>query len=271
MSTNLPPNTDPGFWASFAYPYRGLGRLLGTPRLWKRAALPFLVNIVLYTALLAGFYALIDRCLLGEGSWIEGWWPWLQCAVAGAAFLVGLALLAFTFTVVGGIVAGPLLDFLAERLLSDLRGTPLPRGGPWVLEALRAIGRKLATFSLFLLLHLALLVLLLIPLVNLLYPPLSLLLTVVFLAYDYLDYPLAADRKPFGDRLGYLFRHFRSALGFGFSLFLLLLIPIVSYAALPACVVGATLLHHDRSPLSGPIEIPGKGPGRPPEPPGGVQ
>ncbi len=233
----------PGFFAAATYPVRGLLHLLRTPRLWKLALLPFLVNLVLYTLIAAFLFWFVSEKLLGD--WLSGWPSWARWIAGIVAVLSALALMAFSFTILGNIVASPLLDFLAERALADLRGRPLPEGGPWYVEAVRSVGRQILKLVLFGGIQLVLLLVLLIPVVGVVHPVLSAVVTIFFLALEYLEYPLAADRVPFCGRFGYLFRHFRTAFGLGGSLFVIVLIPIVGYFALPACVVGATLLYRD--------------------------
>lgn len=247
----------PGFFGGFAAPFRGAGHLLRTRALWKYAALPFALNLVVYTAIAVALWWFVQDVVIAK--WLASTWTWLRWVVAALAYAAGLVLMAFTFTVIGNLVASPLLDLLAERALGDLRGKPLPPGGPWWREAAASIGRQLVKLAVFGGLQLALLVLLLVPVVNLLHPPLAWLVTVVFLAMEYLEYPQAADRRPMGDRLAYIFRHGRACLGFGTALFLIVLVPLLGYAALPVCVVGATLLY-DRIERVPPGGRPGESP-----------
>lgn len=232
-----------GFFRALAYPFRGLAHLLRRPRLWRFAVLPFAVNLIVYTALAVLLYWAVRHVLVGE--WLSGWPSWAQWIVGVVAALSGLVLMAFTFTIVGNVIAGPLLDLLAERALEDLRGAPLPRGGPWLPEAAASVGRQMVKLFVFGSVQLGLLLLLLVPVAGLLHPVLATLVTVAFLAMEYLDYPLGADRRPLGERLGYVFRHPATSFGFGTALLVIVLVPLVGYLALPCCVVGATLLYHD--------------------------
>jgi CysZ protein len=233
----------PGFWDALRYPFLGLAHLVRTPRLWKYAALPFAINLVVYTLLAVALYGFVQNVLIG--AWMAKTWTWLKWMAAVAAYLAGAVLLAFSFTIVGNIIAAPLLDFLAERALTDLRGRPLPAGGPWLAQALFAVGRQVVKLALFGAVQLALLLLVLVPVVGLAHPVLSALVTVGFLALEYLEYPQIADRMPLGARLGFLSRHAGPAFGFGAALLVLALIPLVGYFALPGCVLGATLLYRD--------------------------
>jgi CysZ protein len=76
------------------------------------------------------------------------------------------------------------------------------------------------------------------------HPPISAFLGVLFLGFDYLDYPLDARQLSVPDRVGWVLRHAGATLGYGSVLFLVLLVPLLGTMLLPLTVVGATLLAH---------------------------
>jgi len=125
-------------------------------------------------------------------------------------------------------------------------GEPLPPSrGPWraLLRALLNQSLKLLIFGA---IQVALLFLHLIPGVgSVLHAVLSTFTGVVFLGFEYLDYPLDARGLLVPARFAWLSRHPGSALGFGAVLFPVLLIPFVGYVLLPLSVAGACLLAHD--------------------------
>jgi len=145
---------------------------------------------------------------------------------------------------VGNILAGPFLDAMTERILRELGETlPPPRG------TLRALGRSVVNQVLKLVffggIQIALLLLHLLPGVGTaLHPVLSTLVSVAFLGFEYLDYPLDARHLSVPARFAWLWRHPGEALGFGAVLFPILLIPFIGYVLLPLAVAGASLLAH---------------------------
>jgi CysZ protein len=229
--------------AAFTYPFRGFAHFAARPHLWKYAIVPLAVNIVVYAALAWVLWWFVQDVLLGR--WIASWWTWARWMAAAFAYAAGAALLAFSFTIVGNVIAAPFMDVLAERALAERRGAALPPGGPWWAEAALAVGRQLARLVVFGAVHAALLAMWFIPVVNLLHPPVAWLVTIFFLAMEYLDYPQAADRMPFGDRIGAILSRPASSFGFGSGLLLIAIVPFLAPIALPACVMGAVLLHDD--------------------------
>ncbi len=232
---------NPGFFRAATYPFRGAATLLRRPALLKYAAGAWAVTLAVFAVLAVAFFAFlpdfVDR-LTPERTpaWLG---PVLGCVLT----LVAAVLALFLFTIVGNLVAGPFLEAMTERLLAGLGETLPPPRGFWrsAAHSLLDQARKLLLFGS---LQLAILALLVTPAAPL-HPFLSGLLMAVFLALEYLDYPLGARGVPVAHRLGWVMTHLRPSLGFGASAFLLLLVPAAGLLFLPALACGAALLAHD--------------------------
>lgn len=234
-----------GFVEAALHPLKGLGFLLRRPALWPRAAAAFAINVVIFTAgLVAFFWWLPDLARALTPDRLPAWTAWIFGALIAAA---GLFSSAFLFTIVGHLVAGPILDGLAELALKDL-GETLPPAPSFGRALARSVANQLLKLLLFGLIQAGLLLTLLTPL-GLLYPVLASLVGAFFFALEYLDYPLGARGLGAGERPSYVARRLRPSLGFGLACLVLHLIPLLAYAALPASVCGAALLVHrlDRS------------------------
>ena len=231
------------FFAALAYPFRGIAYFLRRPALWKYFAAAFAINVVLFAVLAYLFFQ--HRAELVDGLLPARWWGWLRTGLGWLFTLLVAVAGLFLFTIVGNILASPFLDAMTERILRDLGETlPPPRG------ALRALGRSVVNQVLKLVffgaIQAALLLLQLLPGIGtVLHPVLSTFVGVVFLGFEYLDYPLDARHLSVPDRFRWLGRHLAEALGFGAVLFPVLLIPFVGYACLPLAVAGASLLAHE--------------------------
>lgn len=229
-----------GFFSALTYPFRGVAFFLRRPALWKYAVAAFAINFLLFALLAVLFWkhradlvAAITpaRC----PAWLRSALGWFLTAVVAAAGL-------FLFTIVGNILATPFLDAMTKRILEELGETlPAPRGP---LAALRRAVVNQTLKLLFFGAVQALLLLLLVTPLAVLHPPLSGLLAVLFLGFEYLDYPLDARRVPVPGRFSWLTRHLGPALGFGLVLFAVLWIPFLGYLCLPLAVAGASLLAH---------------------------
>ena len=228
---------------AFAAPFRGL-RLIALPRFRRYAALPLLLNIVLFSAMGALAFS-------QAGTWIDqvlpagGWHDsvrWLAWPVLALAFLL---ISFFTFTAVGNVIAAPFADRLAERVLADLGsggGSPAPIAA--------GVARSLAD-GLRKLWHLAsralpVLLLFLVPGVNLAAPAVWFLVGSWLLAFEYLEYAAGAQGVGFVEQRRRMRRNPLLALGFGAGVAVLTLTPVLNLAAIPASVAGACLLWHER-------------------------
>jgi CysZ protein len=228
-----------GFFRALGYPFRGFAFFAGHRELWKYAAAAFAVNFVLFAICAALFFACLDDLvawILPENSWGRSA---TGCLVTIAAVSLGL----FLFTILGKPVAGPFLDAMTERMLVLLGEPPPPPRG-----FLRTVGRSIVNLTLKLIffggIQVALLLLLVTPL-GFFYPFLSGFLTVLFLGFEVMDYPLDARRVPVAARFAWLVAHLRPTLAIGAFLFLVFWIPFVGILALPLVVCGANLLAHD--------------------------
>ena len=232
------------FFSALTYPFRGVAYVLRRPALWSYFAAAFAINLILF-AVLAILFVHYRADLVAWimparfPDWLRATLGWI---LSGVVAVSGL----FLFTIVGNILATPFLDAMTERILTDL-GETLPPGHGAGRALLRALVNQ--TLKLFFFGGLqALLLLLLVTPAAVLHPPLSAFVAVLFLGFEYLDYPLDARRVSVPDRFGWLLEHLGAALGFGSLLFLFLWIPLVGYLLLPLAVAGASLLAHDLDP-----------------------
>lgn len=228
----------PGISSSLAYPLRGLGYLASHRELWKYAAGAFAVNFVVLTSMIVAVFAF-------RTAWVELLTPeetpeWIQSVLGCFLVLVAVLMALFVSTILGNLIAGPFLDAMTERMLVGL-GVALPPSRGVLNAVARSIVNQLAKLLFFGSIQVFLLVLLITP-AGFLQPPLAFVFTLLFLGFEYLDYPLDARRMPVPQRFSYLFGHLGPAAGFGAACFAVHLVPFLGYLALPASVCGATLL-----------------------------
>ena len=112
---------------------------------------------------------------------------------------------------------------------------------PLTLEIIASLWRELVKISYYLPRALALLLLGVIPVINTVAPLLWLLFGTWMLAIQYVDYPMDNNRISF-DRMKLLLKEQRlTPIGFGSSVLMASLIPLVNLIVMPAAVAGATL------------------------------
>lgn len=229
------------FFAALSYPLRGVAFVAQRPALWKYFAAALAINLVLFTLLIVLFIHyrtdLVAAIMPARSP------EWLRATLGWFASILVLLAGFFLFTVVGNIIAAPFLDAMTERMLRDL-GEALPPSRGVARALLRALVNQSLKLIFFGVIQGLLLLLLVTPLAFL-HPPLSAFLAVLFLGFEYIDYPLDARHVGVPARFAWLGRHFASALGFGTVLFAVLWVPFLGYLTLPLAVAGAVLLVHN--------------------------
>lgn len=220
--------------------------LRNNPRLLKYVALPFLINVLTFSGAvffgLKMFGYLVERLPQGDA-----WYYFLLAGVMWVFFvLLVLILVFFTFTIIGNLIAAPFNGLLSERVETLLTGPPteepLTFGG-----VLRDAGRSLVVEARKMLgFVLAMVLLLLFNLLpgigSVLYAVGSLLLTLVFLAWEYLSFVHERKQLNFSMQYGYLRERKLLLLGFATGVLALLAIPFVQLLCIPLAVIAATML-----------------------------
>ncbi len=248
----------------FAYPFRGFRALFRHGRLLTFAILPSLIALVLLVILfvvLVGYADDLTQLIWAkpEEWYLQILWYPLLALVFALSFVVGAVTLP-------GLVAAPLLDALSERTEAiylesvdeKLKLSTLAR------DTGRVLIEEVVKIAILLGGHAVLLLLLLIPVVGaVVYPVVSWLWTVVWLAVDKLHIPMSRRRYDLDLLLGLVRSNMSLAIGFGAAVFLILMVPVLNFMFEPVGVVGGTLLYTDLRKVGALPPPPGEAAGAP--------
>ncbi|MBI2608675.1 MAG: EI24 domain-containing protein [Deltaproteobacteria bacterium] len=229
----------------------------------KRVALiPFMINMIIFILLIIGLIYYLPtgiqflqnhflRETLPESSFFY-YFFWIFF------FILGFFLSFFITLFLGIIISSPFNDLLSSKTeelikegensdLLSLDGRGLEErvkrgfGDMWL-----SVSNEIKKFILLIVLQLILIVLNFLPVLGTtLYSILSLFIAFLFLAFEFTDYSFARKRFLFKEKKSVVFRNFCLFLGFGASLFIVLLVPFVNFFLIPVGVVGGTLLYCD--------------------------
>lgn len=225
------------------------------PRLRWFTLGPLLINVLLFGGGLyfgaQEFGQLVDRWTADWPAWLQ-WLDWLLWLLFAA---VGLAVVFFAFALLANLLASPFSGLLAEAVEASLQreaGTPeTPAPGESVLAGmladLRSEVRKLLYFGAW---ALPLLLLFFIPGLNLVAPVLWFVYGAWALALEYVDFPLANHGIRFRDQRPLCASRRGTLLGFGGTMMVVTLVPVLNFVAVPLGVIGATLLSHREMPAA---------------------
>jgi len=220
-------------------PLRAVAWLGARPALWPLTLLPVVLTLV---GIVAGTIAavplsakLLATVWADPSGWLGAAW-WLARA---AVFLVLVYVAAVTLSVV---VAAPLMDRLSARVEELELGAIAGEGGlrRAAAEAARGIANTLARTGLFLLGHVVLLPVLLVPFA---WPVLAFLWTAWWSSIEWLDLPMTRHLHRLGEVRAALAAIRPLGFGMGATLAALFLLPLANLLVVPVGAVSGTLLY----------------------------
>ncbi len=221
---------------------RGIS-LLTEPALRPFVIVPVLINIVVFTAAIwyaaSRFGDLMARLEAAVPDWLQ-WIDWLLWPVFVLALLI---IVFYGFSLLANLIASPFNGVLAEKAEQLITGQPVADEVDFK-RMLRQLPttlldemRKLVYAALWMLPFLVLAFV--VPVVG---PLIWFLFTAWMLAVQYSDFPMGNHGLLFAEMRARLRRRRMLSLGFGSAAAGLTMIPIANFIAMPASVVGATVL-----------------------------
>ncbi len=246
------------FLLGVSYLPRGF-RLLWAPGLRRYVALPILINILVFGLLFWGglqlYGDLLAYLLPNPERWSGNGWLdrtllflttvlyWLLWPL----FLIAAAVLMFySFTLVANLIGSPFNGMLSAKVELISRGAlPPEQDQSLAKELVVSVAGELRKLGYFAKLAIPLLVLFFIPVVNLLASALWAVFGAWALAVEYMDYPMGNRGMRFQQEREALRRRRLLALGFGFAVLAMTLVPVLNLLAMPTGVIAATLLWLD--------------------------
>ncbi len=234
------------YFGGLRYVGVSFGFMKDHPRLLPYAIIPFIVSALLFLGavhlawnVIPGYFsALVSYLSPGDGGFFRQLLYYILCILVGVPVLVAAALL---FNVLGGFVAGPFNDALSAKV-ERIVGGKCPEEGPFFATLRRTALMEAKRLLFYGAAMIALLPTDLVPGLGFACRGLAALF---FLAFEYLDYPMARRGLPFAKRLKIVFGRPSWSLGLGSGSALLLLFPPTALLCIPLCVVASTLLYLD--------------------------
>ena len=225
-------------------PFQGVRFLFQHASLVRLALIPFLINLLLFIALGSLLYAkfgyFLSLIITRPDQW---YWLILYYVVTALALVLILVVGTFALCLIGNIIAAPFHEWMCEKTKEILVGKSTPSSLPLWQEAKRILSTQFKKLLLLLILEIFILLLVLIPGIGAF---LSGALTLILLAFQFLDFPLGAERLALSSQFKNFLIHPLAWLGFGCGLSLMLAIPLLNIAVLPSGVIGACLLYYQR-------------------------
>lgn len=233
--------------------FRGLGFLLRHPRLWIWAAIPFVLNVLIFAALIifgwSWAHDLLSEHLFNREAL---WWAALGWLAGIVFWLVSALMIWVCFVPLATLVASPFNDLLSEFTERIYRGSMIDEAFSFkaLMRGLRvglSTSLRLAFKTMFLLL--CILPLHLIPVVgNILATALSIFVSVRYLALEFTSYSMDRRYWEYEQRQAFLKLNRPRTMGLGAMACFLMAVPVLNAMFIPVSAVAGTLLFCDLSP-----------------------
>ena len=218
-------------------------RLLARPGIRAFVIAPLLINMALFGGALWWGYQQIDRFNTFLIASLPSWLEWLSWLLWPLFFLLAVLVVCYGFSLLANLIASPFNGFLAEKVEDLLSGEPLADSMNWselLLMIPRSVLRELLKLLYYLPRLLAVFIITLIPSVNIVAPLLWFALGAWMMTIQYIDYPIDNHQLGFGKVRQSAKLRRATAFGFGGSVMLCTMLPLVNLLIMPAAVCGAT-------------------------------
>ncbi len=216
-------------------------KLITKPGLKRYVIMPLLINSVVFSAVIL-FGAHLFEDLIN--SLLPDWLGWAEWILWPLFAIIAMGIVFFTFTLLTNLLGAPFNGYLSAAVENLVAGQK-PDSGPGgsllleILKSIRAEGRKLLYFLIW---AIPILILMVVPFTSAIGAALWILFGCWMLCIEYADYPMANHNLSFNDQRQLLRARRTMALGFGATVMLMVLIPVINFIAMPVAVAGATVM-----------------------------
>ncbi len=231
-------------FSGILYFLQGL-KLIFRPELRTYVAIPLLINMLLFAGLTwfgaSQFEVLMNWLMRDLPEWLQ-FLEWLFWILFGMSALL---ILFFTFTIIANLIGAPFNGLLAEAVEHHLTGQRPENAGGWkkmLAELVPTLIDEIKKLLYMVAWSIPFLALFMVPVVNIIAPFTWLAFSAWMLTVEYVDYPMGnhglrsdEQKKRIGEK------RFLS-MGFGGTVTIATMIPVLNFLVMPAAVAGATAM-----------------------------
>lgn len=227
--------------SGFCYLLDGF-KLIACPGLKRFVFIPLIINIVVF----GGVFFLTRHFVAEFNHWatnlLPAWLHWLSTVLWLLFLLSFMTVFICLFVTIGNIVAAPFNSFLAENVERHLTGKLAEKRSLLanISDIPRIVGRQVVILGYYLPRAFFLFILFFIPIVQTIAPILWLLFHAWYLSLTYVDYPTDNHRIPIRHVRHWLKQKRWVSLGFGLSVLVASMVPVLNLFTMPAAVAAAT-------------------------------
>ena len=233
------------FIAGFKYVLNSFGTAF-KPGVRLYTLIPLLINGLLFAGVISFGARLLNDFING---WITGWWEWVRWLLWPLFVIVAMTVIFFWFSIVANLFAAPFNGFLSAAVEQTMTGIKPHTGGGLAQlpgEIKKAALSEFRKFIYFALRAVPLILLFFIPFIQFAAPFAWILFGAWMLALEYMDFPMGNHGLSFMEQKKVLQQKRQLTMGFGIGVFVLTMVPIINFLAIPVGVCAATRLYVER-------------------------
>ncbi|OGT47293.1 MAG: hypothetical protein A3E83_00740 [Gammaproteobacteria bacterium RIFCSPHIGHO2_12_FULL_41_20] len=224
-------------------------KLITQPGLRRFVLVPLVINILLFSIL----FFVLRYYLVEFNQWftqfLPAWLHWLSMVV-WVVFVLGFFLMFVSiFVTITNILSAPFNSLLAEKVELYLTGVILEQRSVFanIKTIPHVLLRQLAIIVYYLPRAAGILILFFIPIVQMVAAVIWFVFNAWFMTLTYVDYPTDNHRMSWQQMYAWLEQRRWLGLGFGISVLVVSLVPLLNLFVVPAAVAGATKLWVEES------------------------
>ena len=216
--------------------------LITKPGLKRFVAIPLIINIFSFILLFFVFRHFVSEFNAWFANLLPTWLHWLSAILWLLFFISFLLFFIFTFVLFANIFSAPFNSLLSQKVEYYLTGRVADERNLFenIKDVPRLLGRQFSVLGYYVPRALLLLILFFIPVIQVVAAVCWFLFNAWFMTLTYLDYPTDNHRVSFRDTRDWLSQRRWTGLGFGISVLVATMVPVLNLFAMPAAVAGAT-------------------------------
>jgi CysZ protein len=229
----------------FLAPYNALEIINAHKKLWLYFIIPFIINLILLSAIFYILYFYIYPFVLtlipAGDAWYLSVLRWIIGPLLALSFVI---IFVFLYSITGNIITAPVNDPLSAKVEELLGGRKFSEKfffSTVIKDIIRILKNTIKLLFLLLIFNILIMLLNIIPLFgNALYSILSFLSALFFFGFSFFDFPLERRKLIFKHKFQIIWKFKYYCIGLGLSFFILSFIPVLGFLGLNLAAVGAT-------------------------------
>lgn len=207
--------------------------------------IPLAINALLFSFAFYFVYLELNTYMDSMMSWLPSWLDWLSVVLWPLAVLTILVVFSFIFSTVANWLAAPFNGLLSEKMEAILSGNEAPKGSMLdiVKDIPRTLSREWQKLAYYLPRAIGFFI------IMWLLPVLGQVIWFLFIAWmmaiQYKDFPFDNHKISFTDMKNALKEKQGLSYGFGFTVAIFSMLPVVNLIVMPVAICGATNLWVD--------------------------